>query len=128
MRAYCDTSVLVDLLVDGEVGRRARAHLNEWQGRATLVSSRLTTVELGRVAVRDGHLVHGTRFTPMSLPLEYVSLGEPILQRAGSLPVRFLRSLDAIHIASALIARCDVVLTRDRQMAHVCEELGLRVG
>lgn len=128
MRAYCDTSVLADLLVDGEVGHRARAHLNEWQGRATLVSSRLTTVELGRVAIREGHLVHGSRFTPVSLPLEYVSLGEPILQRAASLPVRFLRSLDAIHVASALITRCDVVLTRDRQMARACEDLGLRVG
>lgn len=127
MRAYCDTSVLADLLVDGEVGRRARAHLTEWQGRATLVSSRLTTVELGRVAIRDAHLVHGTRFTPSRLPLEYVCLGEPVLQRAASLPVRFLSSLDAIHVASALITHCDVVLTRDRQIARACEDLGLSV-
>ena len=35
---------------------------------------------------------------------------------------------NAIHVASALITRCDVVLTRDRRMARACEEIGLAVA
>lgn len=128
MRAYCDTSVLAELLLDAAGSQDARAVLAGWQSRGSLVTSRLTTVELGRLSLRDGRLPTRARLNVGSLPLAYLSLGESVLQHAASLPVRFLRSLDAIHVASALLTQCDVVLTRDRQMARACEELGLAVA
>jgi len=51
-----------------------------------------------------------------------------VLQSAATLPVRFLKSLDAIHVASALAIQPDIVLTNDRQMQRSCEELGLAVA
>jgi predicted nucleic acid-binding protein len=42
--------------------------------------------------------------------------------------VRHLRSLDALHIASALSARVDLIVTLDHQMQRACTELGLAVA
>jgi predicted nucleic acid-binding protein len=44
------------------------------------------------------------------------------------LPVRFLKTLDSLHVASALLVGADVVITEDRQMARACAELGLAVA
>lgn len=51
-----------------------------------------------------------------------------MLRSVASLLVRFLRSLDAIHVASALTIQADIVLTNDRQMRQACEELGLAIA
>ncbi len=128
MRAYCDTSLLADLLLDASGSQGARLALSQWQAQGEVVTSRLTAVELGRLVIREGRLSPGTRLNVGALPLQFVALDEQVLLRATVLPVQFLRSLDAIHVASALITRCDVVLSRDRQMVRACEELGLAVG
>lgn len=128
MRAYCDTSVLADLLLDAEGSRAARDILMDWQSQGTAVTSRVTTVELGRLVMRTGLGTGAMRLNMGGLPLAYVGLGEVVLRRAATLPVQFLRSLDAIHVSTALLTHCDVVLTRDRQMARACEELGLAVA
>lgn len=60
--------------------------------------------------------------------VDLLTLGPTTMRVASRLPVRHLKFLDAIHVASALITRCDVVLTRDRQLARACEELGLAVA
>jgi len=39
-----------------------------------------------------------------------------------------LRSLDAIHLASALVIDADVVLTYDERLARACADNGLRVA
>ncbi|WP_345702736.1 PIN domain-containing protein [Pseudonocardia eucalypti] len=39
-----------------------------------------------------------------------------------------LRSLDAIHLASAVLADADLVLTYDERMAVACAEFGLAVA
>ena len=41
---------------------------------------------------------------------------------------RPLRSLDAIHLASALLLEADVVLTYDKRLAAACIEGGLAVA
>ena len=128
MRAYCDTSLLADLLLDAAGSRDARAVLSHWRARGAVVTSRLTGVELGRLVMREGRASRGARLNMGALPLQFVALDEQVLLQATVLPVQFLKSLDAIHLASALITRCDVVLTRDRQMARACGELGLAVG
>lgn len=128
IRAYCDTSVLGDLLLNRDESRRIRDYLTSWQLQGTVTTSRLTVVELGRLAMRQGDSSTGSVLNVAALPLEFMAIGDQVLRKAASLPVRFLKSLDAIHIASALLAQCDVVLTRDRQMQRACEELGLAVA
>ena len=128
MRAYCDTSVLADLLLDPRSSRATRAALDSWRERGAVTTSRLTMVELGRLVMRTGVSTRAASLDVAALPVQYIALGDVVLRSAASLPARYLRSLDAIHVASALLTRCDVVLTRDRQMQRACEELGLAVA
>lgn len=128
MRAYCDTSVLADLLLHPRSSQATREYLTTWQVRGSVSTSRLTMVELGRLAMRDQGISTATHLNISTLPVEFIAIGEPVLRSAASLPVRFLKSLDAIHLASALLVKAEVVLTRDRQMQRACEELGLTVA
>ena len=85
-------------------------------------------MELGRLAMRESTSSTASSLNVTALPLEFMAVSDSVLRRAASLPIPFLKSLDAIHIASALLVRADVVLTRDRQMQRACEELGLAVA
>jgi len=127
MIAYVDSSVLLDRAI--ALANGAAPPLMTTQGRVSLVTSALTQVEVWRVLRRLGRVDQlferaETALTDVSL----LDVGATTLSTAAQLPVRYLKSLDAIHVASALLTRCDVVLTRDRQMAKACEELGLQVA
>lgn len=128
MRSYCDTSVLSDLLLDPRSSGTTRAMLQSWTDRGQVTTSRLTMVELGRLVLREGLARSTASLNIAAMPLEFIAIGEPVLRRAASLPVRFLKSLDAIHVASALLIEADVVLTNDHQMQRAYEELGLIVA
>ena len=127
MIGYIDSSTVVDrvlAITRGEDVERTEAPpFNRW------VSSEITVVEVHRVLRRTGidqaldELVESALMT-----VEVLNLASPTMRLAASLPVRFLESQDAIHLASALLVRADVVLTRDRQMQRACQELGLRVA
>ncbi len=55
-----------------------------------------------------------------------MAVDEPILARAASLAAPLLRSLDAIHLATALsLADLDAVATYDRRLGAAAEESGL---
>lgn len=125
MKAYLDSSELV---------HRAEAILNghPWtvplDTVAHLVTSQVSAVELSRVLFRSQDPARVRTLVASTLTtVDAVATSPAVLALAASLPVRHLKSLDAIHVASALITRCDVVLTRDRQMARACTELGLSV-
>lgn len=126
MRQYADSSVLVERALavanaDDRVGMS--------EATDTLVTSELTVVEMWRVLHRFGLDDAMPRRVDLALAdVDLLNLGPTTLSVAARLPVRHLKSLDAIHVASALLTHCDVVLTRDRQMARACEELGLAVA
>ena len=126
MRQYVDSSVLVDRAL---AVMNAKHRLGVTSDTYSLVTSELTVVEVWRVLHRFGlDDAPGRRVDLALSDVDLLSLGPTTLSVAARLPVRHLKSLDAIHVASALITRCDVVLTRDRQMARACEELGLAVA
>jgi len=126
MRQYVDSSVLVDRALavvnaEGSLGMTSDTY--------SLVTSELTVVEVWRVLHRFGLDDALPRRVDLALSdVDLLSLGPTTLSVAARLPVRHLKSLDAIHVASALLTRCDVVLTRDHQMRRACEELGLGVA
>lgn len=127
MIGYVDSSMVVDralVITRGADSDRAPEPLvDRW------LSSEITVVEVHRVLRRIGLDQDADELVVSALgSVEVLHLASPTIRLAASLPVRFLKSLDAIHIASALLARCDVVLTHDRQMRRACEELGLMVG
>jgi len=95
-----------------------------------LISSEICRVELARALLRLGlgqgaeRLVRG-----VVERIELLRLDDQILDRAGELGPNDLRTLDAIHLASALaIGReLDAVVTYDRRLAAAAEEAGFAV-
>lgn len=123
MRYYLDTSAAGKLLID-EAESGALAEWTERDG-VELVSSYLLETELRRLAVRAG--VPQEAVTDI---LDHVSLDEAppsLFREAGLLPGRHLRSLDALHLASALRLDVDAVVTYDERLAASGELLGMRV-
>jgi uncharacterized protein len=61
--------------------------------------------------------------------VDLVEASESLLRHAGTLSPSALRSLDAIHVASALAlgVELDVVVTYDARMREAAERAGLRV-
>ncbi len=94
---YLDSSALVKLVLTEPESGRLETFLGEDVGR---VSSALASVELIR-AVR----AHGDRAIAEARKLlgaiDLIPLDEPLLDRAGSIGPPALRSLDAIHVATA---------------------------
>lgn len=123
MLIYVDSSLLLDDILDD------RPLLPDLMPRAELATSQITSLEIARTLRRD---IEATDFASVSSELlssfDLLTLTPLVLEAAAALPVRFLRALDAIHLASALLVQADVVLTRDRQMQRACEELGLTVA
>lgn len=95
-----------------------------------LISSEICRVELARALLRLGlgqgaeRLVRG-----VVERIELLRLDDQILDRAGELGPNDLRTLDAIHLASALaIGReLDAVVTYDRRLAAAAEGAGFAV-
>jgi uncharacterized protein len=122
--AYLDTSALVKLIVPEPETDHLIAYLAE---RPRRVSSWLTRVELIRVARRHGQdvVLHAQE---LCARLFMLRLDTTILDAAAQLPPQILRSLDAIHLASALRfgdALGDVV-TYDLHMVEAATALGLQ--
>lgn len=95
-----------------------------------LISSEICRVELGRALLRLGlgqgaeRLVRG-----VVERIELLRLDDQILDRASDVGPSDLRTLDAIHLASALALgrELDAVVTYDRRLASAAEEAGLTV-
>jgi uncharacterized protein len=125
--AYLDTSAVVKLLVrEGET-----AALRRWlRQRPRRVASALLSVELLRAARRAGEprLVVEARRLLSGITL--VVVDNAVLDRAGELEPGQLRTLDAIHLATALSlgAELDAVVTYDRRMADAAALLGLAIA
>jgi uncharacterized protein len=125
--AYLDTSAVVKLLVrEGET-----AALRRWlRRRPRRVASALLSVELLRAARRAGEprLVVEARRLLSGITL--VDVDRAVLDRAGEIEPGQLRTLDAIHLATALSvgAELDAVVTYDRRMADAAALVGLAIA
>lgn len=121
--AYVDTSAFIKLLLTEPETPALTAALSDWP---ELVSSEILAIEAHRVGLREG------RQADVATLLQAVSLlayTAPIGQRAATIGTKQLRTLDAIHLATAegLGDDLGVIFTYDlRQLADAPLE-GLRV-
>jgi predicted nucleic acid-binding protein len=124
--AYLDSSALLKLVVE-EPGSWA---LGDYLVGRDPFSSDLSRVELPRAVRRRGL---GTGAIGLAVRVlegvELLAIGEEVLSRASVLGPPAMRSLDAIHLASALTLgpELDAVITYDRRLASAAELAGLRV-
>ena len=121
---YLDSSALVKLVVD-EPESLALAHeLAHW---TQPVSSIIAEVEVHRAALRSGQ--SGDRADALLQRVWLLDLDDPRRERALRIGSRFLRALDAIHLASALSLGDDLgaFCCYNRRLATDAEAAGLTV-
>lgn len=125
MIAYADTSALMKL-VRPEVHSAA---LRRWSAAhdPTLITSIIGAVELRRAAARVGPLaVEAARAVLARTRLVDTQPGT--LDLAAELGPPALRTLDAIHLATAvIIGDLDAVLCYDRRLGAAFERIGIPV-
>lgn len=120
---YLDSSAVVKLVVAEPESAALRAYV---RNRRPLVSSALARIEVLRClpAFGDVALVRGRR---LLRTIELLRVNDRVLEVAGTLPPAELRSLDAIHLATAQQLGDDLggVVTYDVRMADAAAKLGL---
>lgn len=126
---YLDASALVKLATREIETDALRDHLSRYSGHAT---SRLAAVELPRALARRGSASVSVGSDTVAATLEgltVLELDAAIAETAASLAPPSLRSLDAIHLASALSmgSELDAVITYDLRLADVARAAGLIV-
>jgi len=124
---YLDSSTIVDRALT--IARGDAENLAGDVAPDRLISSEIALVEVSRVLTRIAPDQNLDDIVASALAsVELVALASVTLVIAARLPVRFLTTLDSLHVASALLVSADIVITRDRQMARACAELGLAVA
>ena len=122
---YADTSAALKLLVE-ETHSQALAAFYDADPQAVWVSSALLRIELVR-ALR--------RAAPALLPaaeelltaFSYIAMSDDVVEGARSEPDPMLRSLDAIHLATArlLASELDAFLTYDERLRRAATAAGI---
>lgn len=135
MKVYVDTSVLLRVVFG------ARNPLRQWRSIDVAVSSELIRVEALRSFDRARQL--GSKLTDEAVAerrggllevlegFHLVRLDRAVLRRAAEPFPTALRTLDALHLATALIARREwpslVLATHDAELARAARAVGFRV-
>lgn len=121
---YLDTSAFVRVIVEEVESNALRSYLAGEAGR--YISSVLLRSEaLRAVRYRGSEVLGATREGLRRVDL--VAIDDRILDTAGLLEPGVLRTLDAIHVATALAIGddLDVVVTYDERMIKACALLGI---
>lgn len=134
MNAYLDTSAILKLVVV-EPGTATVA--TAWQGANLLVTGRLMYAEARAGLASAGRR---RRVTARDLPqarrelerlwrdLDVWEAVQPIVRQAGDLAERHaLRGYDAVHLATAVAAGVDVLVTADVDLLRVAPACGLSI-
>lgn len=123
---YLDSSAIVKLVVREPESAALRRFLRR---RGTLVSSALARTEVVRALLPIGpNAVR--RAQEVLNRVELARVNDRVLHAAGALLPHELRSLDAIHLATAQQLGVDLgsVVTYDERMAEAAHALGLTVA
>ena len=123
---YLDASALVKLIVAEPESGALRRYLGE---RPRIISSRIAEVELRRAVARQDEIDAGDRVSSLIATVELLELDAEVARRAGELTPATLRTLDAIHLASALAIapELDAVVAYDTRLAAAARAAGLAV-
>lgn len=119
---YADSSALVKLVIEEPESQALAAHL---VGRPRLACSRLAIVEVHRATrlANDSPEVAAAVERLLSSTM-LLSIDDDLLEAARTLTSKTLRSLDAIHLASALRIEAEEFLAYDRRLLAAASDLG----
>jgi predicted nucleic acid-binding protein len=122
--SYIDASALVKLVVQ-EPG--SAAMLRWYVESETVVTSRIGVIETSRASRRTEHDPERLRRVLDSIAV--IECDAAIADRAAAVVPPSVRTLDAIHVASALAlgGTLDAFVTYDERLAEAAREAGLPV-
>jgi predicted nucleic acid-binding protein len=123
LTVYLDTSAAARLLATEAESDALTVYLDDHRNNGRPASSTLLETELRRFALRVGMLQ-----SAVSNLLDEVDLVEPdrsLFTEAGLLPGVNLRSLDALHVATALRLDASVVVAYDHRLQQAARDVGL---
>ena len=125
MTAYLDASALVKLIAPEDESTAMAAFVTEHRSQSTSV---VGLVEVRRAAARRPGVAEA-RVEDVLARIAGVALEPSILTAAATIESPTLRTLDAIHLASAaaLSADLEAFVTYDRRLAEAARALGMPV-
>lgn len=120
---YLDSSAIVKLVVEEPESTALRAFLRR---RSPIVSSALARTEVLRALLLEG-APGAARARAVLGRIDLIRVNDRVLNAAGALQPPELRSLDAIHIASAQLLAEDLgqLVTYDDRMLATASGLGI---
>jgi predicted nucleic acid-binding protein len=123
---YLDSSAIVKLVAREPESSALRRHLRR---RRPLVSSALARTEVTRAVLPLGD-AFVRRASQVLSRFELLRVNDRVLSDAGNLLPLDVRSLDALHLATALLfgTMLRQLVTYDKRMARAARALGLRVA
>jgi len=123
---YLDPSAIVKLVIAESESTALRRHLRR---RRPLVSSALARTEVLRALVGEGDdgLARGRE---VLASLDLIRVSDRVLNDAVRLLPADVRSLDAIHLATAqlLNSELDQIVSYDDRMLRAADQLGMRTA
>lgn len=122
---YLDSSAIVKLAVEEPESQVLRTYLRR---RRPFVSSALARTEVLRALLLEGE-AGVARGRAVLGRIDLVRVNDRILNAAGTILATELRSLDAIHLASAQLLGADLgqLVGYDERMLATARELGITV-
>ncbi len=134
-RHYFEASVYISVLNQEEIeGYRRWWHsekvLEEAEkGNAVAVTSSLTLAEVTGGRGRPPHAATKDRIREFFTEIDMVEVDRSLAERARSLiwQHRRLRPNDAIHLAAAIVADCDVLFTYDDDLLGINDQVEIRI-
>lgn len=125
MPTYVDSSAIVKLAVREPESAALRRYLRR---RRALVSSALARAEVLRALLPAGDEAVA-RGRSVLRRFDLIRVNDRVLSAAGLLPPTELRTLDAVHLATAALLGEELraLVTYDVRMAVAAERLGYRV-
>jgi predicted nucleic acid-binding protein len=133
-RVYCDSSVLLKRFLSESDSHDSIQQLSSLKRDGDfLLSSKLAIVEVTRTVDRNLPPEAAQEDVDEAVAkvledVDLISIDDFTFEVASEIPGRHLGTLDAIHVATALIMRVDLVVTRDQRMMEACAEVGLAVA
>ena len=135
---YLESCALVKLIREEDESQALQAWLDERAGEV-MVTSELARAEVLRVIRRNNHTERGELIDARKLTADLdeaaavleavtqVVVDRKIVNRAGAIEAPMLRTLDAIHLATALDLQASTIefVTYDRRLAAVVGQAGL---
>lgn len=123
MIAYLESSAAAKLLTHEAETQALELYLAPFGPDDDLVSALLLETELRRLAARERF--EQDAVTALLDGVRLLRMGRQVFQTAGLLPSPGLRSLDALHLATALLDEVDVVITYDARLISAATDIGV---